>query len=133
MSDKDAAKLSKEADDAFNSPIAQMSRSITPYEYEYRPGAVPGEPPGKKRVGIMADELERTPHGATLVSGPPGQRVVDTQHAALVGLAQGADLQRQIDSLRAGAAAPPAVTKAKKRSDRDDAVIASNLRRMSGG
>lgn len=133
VSDKEAAKLSKEADAAFNTPMAQMNRSIKPYEYEYKPGAIPGEPPGKKRVGIMADELERTPQGASLVSGPPGQRVVDTQHAALTSLAGLADLQRQVDALRTGAGAPSSVTRAKRRSDEQDASIASRLRRVQGG
>ncbi len=84
-----------------SSAAQDMLRSTAPVAYRYKPG-VAGEDPSKERYGVLAQDLERSPMGASLVHDTPRGKVVDTRHAALASLAVGADLQRQIDQMKAG-------------------------------
>jgi len=76
------------------------------YEYEYRPEAremlgTSVAPPGE-RYGIMAQDLERTPLGRTMVDeGPAGAKMVDTKAASMASLALIGRLGERVAELEA--------------------------------
>lgn len=77
----------------------EMMRSLDGgYAYNYRDGS--GEDPTKRRYGVMAQDLERTPMGASLVEDTPRGKVIDTRQATGSLLASVSDLQRQIDEMK---------------------------------
>lgn len=79
----------------------EMMRSLGGgYAYNYTPDS--GEDPSKRRYGVMAQDLEKTPMGASVVHDTPGGKVVDTRMASGVQFAALSDLQRQLDELKAG-------------------------------
>lgn len=77
----------------------EMMRSLDGgYAYNYRDGS--GEDPTKRRYGVMAQDLERTPMGASLVEDTPRGKVIDTRQATGSLLASVSDLQKQIDEMK---------------------------------
>lgn len=81
------------------SPIQETLRTTQPYAFNYKPGY--GEDPGQRHVGIMAQDLEKTPAGSTLVKEGPKGKMIDGKQAVGFNLAAAADLQKQIDALKA--------------------------------
>jgi hypothetical protein len=73
------------------------ARSAPAYTYEYRDPAN-GEGP---KVGPMAQDLERTPLGNTLVKETPQGKAVDGGRAGLVALSAAGEQQNQLDALQA--------------------------------
>lgn len=79
----------------------EMMRSLGGgYAYNYTPDS--GEDPSKRRYGVMAQDLEKTPMGASVVHDTPGGKMVDTRMATGVQFAALSDLQRQLDELKGG-------------------------------
>lgn len=81
------------------SPIQETLRTTQPYAFNYKPGI--GEDPGQRHVGIMAQDLEKTPAGSTIVKDTPKGKMIDGKQAIGFNLAAAADLQKQIDALKA--------------------------------
>lgn len=77
-----------------------MMNALHPYAYNYKPGAVPGEDPSKTNYGVMAQDLEKTPMGKSLVEDTPGGKMIDVPKATGALLAANADLQQQINEMR---------------------------------
>ena len=110
-----SAKVARELHDATSAPMAdgtrraldrettlprEMMRSLGGgYAYNYREGS--GEDTGKRRYGVMAQDLERTPMGASIVQDTPRGKMVDTRQATGTLLASVSDLQKQLDELKA--------------------------------
>lgn len=80
----------------------EMMRSTDPYAFNYAEGS--GEDPTKRRYGVMAQDLEATPMGASLVEDTPRGKMVDTKQATMAQFAALSDLQAQLDQLRKGPA-----------------------------
>jgi hypothetical protein len=74
---------------------SQAVGEIEPQSWEYKPGF---GPPGE-RVGPMAQQLERTPAGASLVSNTPHGKVVDTGGLAALATAATADQEQRLKKL----------------------------------
>lgn len=71
------------------------------YSYEYKDPSAPGTAPGRQ-FGPMAQDLERTPAGASTVRQMPGgTKAVDTSRLALVNTGAIAELQKKHDDLAA--------------------------------
>lgn len=67
--------------------------ALRPSKFEYEPGfGGPGE-----RVGVMAQDLERTPGGRSLVQNTPHGKVVDVGGLASLGVAASAEQQKEIE------------------------------------
>lgn len=95
ISDQDKKRRIVEDDDE----AVKMLRQLVPATYEYT-GDVPL--PEGRYAGVMAQDLERSPMGATMVRETPEGKVVDTQQAAMAALGAAAALQRQVDELKKG-------------------------------
>lgn len=83
------------------SPIRETLRSTEPYAFNYKPSNGYGEDPSQRHVGIMAQDLEKTPAGSTIVKDTPKGKMIDGKQAVGFNLAAAADLQKQIDALKA--------------------------------
>lgn len=70
---------------------------LQPKTYEYKPGY---GPPGE-RVGPMAQDLQRTPAGAALVTDTPLGKTVDVGGLAALGVAAASEQQHELEALRA--------------------------------
>lgn len=86
--------------EASDDPI-DMLRNLDSYSYDYKDPSAPGSVPGRQ-YGIMAQDLERTPAGASVVHDTPRGKMIDTSRLALTNTAALASMQREIDALRAG-------------------------------
>ena len=84
-------------------PIQETLRNTQPYAFNYKPGI--GEDPSQRHVGIMAQDLEKTPAGSTIVKEGPKGKMIDGKQAIGFNLAAAADLQKQMDELKAQQAA----------------------------
>lgn len=69
---------------------------LQPKTYEYKPGY---GPPGE-RAGIMAQDLERTPIGASIVNNTPYGKTVDVGGLASLGVAAASENTHQIEAMR---------------------------------
>lgn len=79
--------------------LAALLESIRPVAFDYKPGSVgPDAPPGR-HVGLFAQDLERTPAGASMVTTTPTGKKVDTGQAALAALAAAADLNKRLKAV----------------------------------
>lgn len=83
------------------SPIQETLRSTEPYAFNYKPSNGYGEDPSQRHVGVMAQDLERTPAGAGMVKDTARGKMIDGKQATGFNLAAAADLQKQIDALKA--------------------------------
>ena len=80
-----------------DNPITDMLREAPPKAFRYKDPA-DGEGP---RIGVMAQDLAKTPAGRTMVrQEPTGKLVLDPQASLSAVLASNAQLQREIDALR---------------------------------
>lgn len=87
------------------SPIQQTLRSTEPYAFNYKASNGYGEDPSQRHVGVMAQDLERTPAGAGMVKNTAKGKMIDGKQATGFNLAAAADLQKQMDELKAQQAA----------------------------
>lgn len=78
--------------------------AVEPKQFEYKPGY--GDP--GQRIGVMAQDLEKTPAGATIVQDTPQGKAVDVGGMASLSLAATAQQQREINDLKKQVAAKPA-------------------------
>lgn len=70
------------------------------YGYQYRDPSAPGSAPGT-HYGPMAQDLERTPAGASVVqTGPDGRKSIDTQRLSLLNASETAKMRRELDTLK---------------------------------
>lgn len=76
-----------------NGPYAMLD-ALQPVAYNYRPES--GEDPNKRRYGIMAQDLERTPMGASLVQNTPMGKKLDLEQGQGVQLAALADIHKRL-------------------------------------
>lgn len=75
-------------------------RGAPGHTYRYEDPDAPGAAPGL-HAGPMAQDLERTPLGASLVrEAPDGSKMVDTGRAGLTALAASSAQQRELDRMR---------------------------------
>lgn len=79
---------------------SQMLDRLNPYSYNYKPGT-PGEDPSRLRYGVMAQDLQKSPMGASMVEETPGGKMVDARKAAGVNLAALADLHQRVKRIEA--------------------------------
>lgn len=92
---RDAASLATmTADDASLASLAQ-----TPgYSYRYKEGE--GEDPSRRHVGPMAQDLERTPVGESVIQTmPDGRKAIDTGRLSLVNSTATGELARRLANL----------------------------------
>jgi len=76
-------------------------RPAVAYSYEYKDPHAPGAAPGRQ-IGPMAQDLEKTPAGASAVkTGPDGKKMVDASRLSLVNAAATGEAQRRLDALEA--------------------------------
>lgn len=81
------------------SPVQHALQNLNPYAFNYKPGI--GENPNQRHVGVMAQDLEKTPVGSTVVRDTPQGKVIDGKGTMMLSLAAAADLQKQVDKLKA--------------------------------
>lgn len=79
----------------------QFMDTLKPQEFEYRPGTVAsdGQQP---HIGVMAQDLEKTPQGKSVVNDTPEGKVVDTSHLAMMLAATVGDLHQRLSRLEGG-------------------------------
>jgi hypothetical protein len=91
--------LARSRNEQMATPSQQMMNTIEPYAYRYKQG-VPGEDPSRQNYGVMAQDLQKTPMGASVVRETPDGKMIDVPKAVGVQFAAQADLQDQINELR---------------------------------
>jgi hypothetical protein len=72
----------------------EMFRKLQALSWRYK-----GEDEGTRRVGPMAQDLERTEHGRSMVEDTPGGKMVDTGALALATAGEVAQLRKDLDAL----------------------------------
>lgn len=77
---------------------AQMLDRLQPYAYDYKPGR--GLPPGRQ-YGVMAQDLERSPMGASVVEQTPRGKAIDVARATGLHFAAEANLNQRLRALEA--------------------------------
>lgn len=102
------AMLNQAAQDQNDPPVPPPDRPsidlrpAAPYSYAYKDPAAHG---AGRFYGPMAQDLEKTPAGASVVKrAPDGTKMVDTSRLSLVNTGAISDLQRQIAALGGGPA-----------------------------
>jgi hypothetical protein len=83
---------------------SEAMRPVQGYSYDYKNPKGPAEQ--GRQYGVMAQDLEKTPAGAsTVFRGPDGMRRVDTNKLTMLNTAALAEQQRLIDALHQGGGA----------------------------
>lgn len=80
--------------------LRALLESVEPVAYSYKPGAAATEGHGR-HVGVMAQDLERTPAGRSMVVDTPRGKMVDGGKMAAASLAAAADLDHRVRALEA--------------------------------
>ena len=78
------------------------AEALPGYSYEYTDPKAPGAAPGQ-HFGPMAQDLEKTPAGASVVVDQGGRKGVDTGRLSLANASETARLRAQVDALMSGA------------------------------
>lgn len=86
---------------AAKAPPAQFLDSIKPYAFNYKPG-VAGERPDERRYGVMAQDVEKTPMGASMVEETPQGKALNIKHGFGVTLASLANINERMRALETG-------------------------------
>lgn len=73
--------------------IGRFLDAIRASEYEYR------DDPSHRRLGVMAQDLERTPEGRSMVTDTPRGKMVNTPQATMAALAALASLHDRVKAL----------------------------------
>ena len=74
-----------------------MLSALEPVAYKHQPGS--GEDPSRQRYGILAQDLERSPMGASIVRETPRGKEIDVGHGLTATLASLADLNRRLKGI----------------------------------
>lgn len=98
--------------DVMRDPLEQMRYTAslsapappTGYAYRYKNPGSPGAAPGV-RYGPMAQDLEQTPAGASVVGEKGGRKFIDTDRLALLNASETASQRHELDDLNAKIAA----------------------------
>jgi hypothetical protein len=77
--------------------LEQVMKSVSPKMFKYKDGF--GEDSSKPRVGVMAQDLEKTPLSSTVVTGPDGYKRVDTGQLTLGNTAMITELSDKLDKV----------------------------------
>lgn len=81
---------------------SEMLDQVRPVSYTYKPGFDnAGQAPGEKHFGVLAQDLEKSPMGASLLAPPDasGVKKVDTRKVAMANLAATADVHQRLKAL----------------------------------
>ena len=108
---KDVAPAGEDISDAFRSadqsasalmgtPVSYPQLNAPGYSYEYKDPNAPGMAPGQQ-YGPMAQDLEKTPAGASVVHEVNGKKAVDPGRLALLNASETAKQRKEIDQLKA--------------------------------
>lgn len=76
----------------------EFMSSLKPQEYEYKVGTI-ADDGQKPHVGVMAQDLEKTPQGASAVIDTPEGKMVDTRQLAMMLAASIGDLHSRLSML----------------------------------
>jgi hypothetical protein len=77
--------------------LEQVTKVVNPKMFKYKTGV--GEDSSKPRVGVMAQDLEKTPLASTVVTGPDGYKRVDTGQLTLGNTAMITELSDKLDKV----------------------------------
>ena len=77
--------------------LEQVTKVVSPKMFKYKTGV--GEDSSKPRVGVMAQDLEKTPLSSTVVTGPDGYKRVDTGQLTLGNTAMITELSDKLDKV----------------------------------
>jgi Chaperone of endosialidase len=77
----------------------EMLANIHPYSFNYKHGS--GQDPNARHFGVMAQDLEKTRMGKTIVRDTPMGKHIDVTHAMGAALAGMADLHKRLARLEA--------------------------------
>lgn len=80
--------------------MRQFLEELRPVKFRYKDPDEPGTAPGQ-RYGVIAQDLERTPVGKSLVRDTPSGKMIDTNQAVPVLLASIAKMRDEMDKMRA--------------------------------
>lgn len=82
-------------------PVRQMMDQLAPYTFRYRSESGAGNPfePQKRYLGVMAQDLEKSPLGQTMVENTPMGKTIDVGKGVGAFLAATADLNRRLNAL----------------------------------
>lgn len=99
LSDRRVKKNIRRAD----AEISALLGSIKPYGYKYKDPKATGAASGKQ-FGLMAQDLEKSKAGKTLVHNTPGGKMVDTNRAVLAALAALGSVDKRLKNVERKAA-----------------------------
>jgi hypothetical protein len=104
------------AQDPRHAAPAQMLDQMQPVSYKYKDGV--GEDPNKQQFGVMAQDLEKSPMGASAVrQGPDGLKTVDQAQGLGVALGGLTNLHQRVRELEMNAPQlPPGIGHLPRRS-----------------
>ena len=96
--------------------LDDMMAKTKPYSFDYnnkgrKLQAALGNNPDGRQYGVMAQDLERSPVGRSMVIDTPAGKVVDTNKAAMASLAANARLNERLERMEAGMTRPYAATR----------------------
>jgi hypothetical protein len=77
--------------------LEKVTKVVSPKMFKYKTGV--GEDSSKPRVGVMAQDLEKTPLSSTVVTGPDGYKRVDTGQLTLGNTAMITELSDKLDKV----------------------------------
>lgn len=77
--------------------LERVTKFVNPKMFKYKAGV--GEDSSKPRVGVMAQDLEKTPLSSTVVTGPDGYKRVDTGQLTLGNTAMITELSDKLDKV----------------------------------
>lgn len=81
-------------------PAVQMAQQAPGYSFQYRNPSAPGAAPGQQ-YGVMAQDLERTPAGrSVVVQQPNGTKMVDTNRLSMQNTAAIGELGNELEQLK---------------------------------
>jgi hypothetical protein len=81
-------------------PAVQMAQQAPGYSFQYRNPSAQGAAPGQQ-YGVMAQDLERTPAGRSVVMPQPdGTKMVDTGRLSMQNTAAIGELGNEIEKLK---------------------------------
>jgi len=81
-------------------PAVQMAQQAPGYSFQYRNPSAQGAAPGQQ-FGVMAQDLERTPAGRSIVvQQPNGTKMVDTGRLSMQNTAAIGELGNEIEQLK---------------------------------
>lgn len=103
--------------------IDKMVDSLDPKSYDYKNPNMPGTAPGRQ-YGVMAQDLEKSKAGASIVHDTPQGKMVDAAHGMTLALAAIGHLNDKIKDLETrmakGGSVPAMVSPGEKYLDKED-------------